>query len=210
MNALVRAAIAGLLALIAWLPFGAPGGLQARVEGSCGDAAQAASPEREGASLRAFERRVADYVGLHRRLEGPLPPMQTSRDLDVVRAAMDALARAIRNARRDARQGDIFTPEVAPVFRRLTAACLTPEDIEAIMAERETEDPAPPPRLAANMAWPEGSTYGFVPPHLLETLPALPPELQYRIIGRSLVLWDHHANLIVDFLPGALPGAIVT
>jgi len=35
-------------------------------------------------------------------------------------------------------------------------------------------------------------------------LPRLPPELQYRIAGRSLVLWDHHANLIVDFLPRAL------
>jgi len=27
---------------------------------------------------------------------------------------------------------------------------------------------------------------------------------EHRIIGKSLVLWDHHANLIVDFLPGAL------
>jgi hypothetical protein len=42
-----------------------------------------------------------------------------------------------------------------------------------------------------------------VPPQLLQVLPPLPPELQYRIIGRSLVLWDHHANLVVDYLPGA-------
>jgi len=53
------------------------------------------------------------------------------------------------------------------------------------------------------MEWPEGVPFDFVPPQLLRSLPALPPELQYRIIGRSLVLWDHHANLIVDFLPGA-------
>jgi hypothetical protein len=45
--------------------------------------------------------------------------------------------------------------------------------------------------------------FGFVPPQMLAALPRLPAELQYRIIGNSLVLWDHHANLIVDFLPGA-------
>ena len=38
---------------------------------------------------------------------------------------------------------------------------------------------------------------------ILQSLPPLPEELQYRIIGQSLVLWDCHANLIVDFLPGA-------
>jgi len=35
-------------------------------------------------------------------------------------------------------------------------------------------------------------------------LPALPPELQYRMVGRDLVLVDVHASLIVDILPQAL------
>jgi hypothetical protein len=54
------------------------------------------------------------------------------------------------------------------------------------------------------MALPEGVPLSFMPPRLLASLPPLPPEVQYRFIGRSLVLWDVHANLIVDFLPGAL------
>ena len=33
--------------------------------------------------------------------------------------------------------------------------------------------------------------FGFVPPQLLAALPRLPAELQYRIIGNALVLWDH-------------------
>jgi hypothetical protein len=53
------------------------------------------------------------------------------------------------------------------------------------------------------MQWPAGVPFDFVPPRLLQSLPALPEELQYRIIGLSLVLWDYHANLIVDFLPDA-------
>jgi hypothetical protein len=62
---------------------------------------------------------------------------------------------------------------------------------------------AAPPPLHVNMAWPTEVTFEFVPPQLLQVLPPLPVELQYRIIGRDLVLWDHHADLIVDFLPGA-------
>ncbi len=53
------------------------------------------------------------------------------------------------------------------------------------------------------MTWPEGVPFVFIPPLLIAALPPLPPELEYRFIGQSLVLWDVHANLIVDFMPGA-------
>jgi hypothetical protein len=42
-------------------------------------------------------------------------------------------------------------------------------------------------------------------PSILCALPPLPDELQYRFAGRTLILWDVHADLIVDLLPGALP-----
>jgi hypothetical protein len=41
-------------------------------------------------------------------------------------------------------------------------------------------------------------------PCVTTALPPLPPELQYRVVGRDLVLIDLHANLIVDILPFAL------
>ena len=40
---------------------------------------------------------------------------------------------------------------------------------------------------------------------LLRKLPDLPPELEYRIIGRSLILRDVKANLIVDILRDVVP-----
>jgi hypothetical protein len=154
-------------------------------------------------AVQGFEQRVADYVAMHRLLEGPLPPLQVSNDMGAVRAAMDALATRIRAARKDARQGDLFTKDVARVFRKRIATCVTPEDMEAMLAENKEHEPTVPPRLVVNMTWPDPVPFNFVPPQLIASLPPLPPELQYRIIGRSLVLWDHHANLIVDFLPGA-------
>jgi len=35
-------------------------------------------------------------------------------------------------------------------------------------------------------------------------LPRLPRELQYRIVGRALLLYDTQADLIVDFIPDAV------
>ena len=158
--------------------------------------------EADLTAIREFDRRVADYVALHRLLEGPLPPLQTSRDMRQVRAAMDALALRLEAARKDAQPGDIITVDVSRLFRKRIAACLSPEEWEAFFAELEEPGGALPP-LRVNARWPALMPFNLVPPQLLAALPPLPPELQYRVVGRSLVLWDHHADLIVDFMPGA-------
>jgi hypothetical protein len=158
-------------------------------------------------ATQAFQQQVGEYVTLHRLLEAPLPPLWPTRDMSRIDGAMRALALRIRTARAHAQQGDIITADVARMFRRRIATCLTGEAWAAILAERDTDEqgrPAPPlPQLQVNMEWPAQVPFDFVPPQLLLALPPLPPELQYRIIGRALVLWDHHANLIVDILPGA-------
>ena len=162
---------------------------------------------QEIVATQAFETRINEYVALHRLLEGPLPPLRVTRDISTVQASMRDLRLRIQLVRANARQGDLITPEVARVFRRLLAACVPPEQWASILADNAEGEVdvriGPPPALQVNMEWPARVQFGFVPPQLLATLPLLPPELQYRIIGSSLVLWDHHANLIVDFLPGA-------
>ena len=44
-----------------------------------------------------------------------------------------------------------------------------------------------------------------MPPALLQKLPPLPKEMAYQIVGRDLTLKDTKAELIVDFIPKALP-----
>jgi hypothetical protein len=158
------------------------------------------------AAIRSFEARVADYVALHRRLEASLPPQRPTMNISKLYIEARTLAARIRFARQFAQTGDLFTPEIVPVLRRQIAACLSPEEWAAILAEQAVDEDGTPvviPELRANMEWPPQVAFNFVPPRLLRALPPLPPELQYRLIGRSLVLWDHHANLIVDVLPAA-------
>jgi hypothetical protein len=43
-----------------------------------------------------------------------------------------------------------------------------------------------------------------MPPNLLLRLPDLPPDLEYRFVGRHLILRDARANLIVDEIKDAI------
>ena len=59
--------------------------------------------------------------------------------------------------------------------------------------------------LRVNDTYPEKLPLQTTPPTLLLNLPKLPEELDYRVVGNNLVLRDVEANLIVDFIPQAIP-----
>lgn len=168
--------------------------------------ARQASDERAEA-LALFSLRIADYAALHRRLEGPLPPLTSTRETLRNYVARQLLADGIRTARAGAKQGDILEPKVAMVFRAVIADALKGRDVEALLAEINDE------HLAAHGVWPvvneplpRGVTHE-VPCVLLQVLPALPEDVEYRIVNHDLVLWDTHANLVVDFVPHAFRSA---
>jgi hypothetical protein len=59
--------------------------------------------------------------------------------------------------------------------------------------------------LQINQSYPEKVPLQSTPPTLLLNLPELPKGLEYRILGRELVLRDSDANIVVDYIPNALP-----
>jgi hypothetical protein len=56
-----------------------------------------------------------------------------------------------------------------------------------------------------NTDYPETAALATVPPLILKRLQQLPDGVEYRFMGRDLILRDTKANLIVDLLPGAVP-----
>jgi hypothetical protein len=161
---------------------------------------------RDRALVADFSRRVSAYVELHRRLEGPVPTVQVSSDPDQVQRAMAALAGRIRAERSRARQGDFFTPDVARVFRRLIAAACGGNFERAYEMAVEENPQLRSWRPRVNGAYLE-APHAMVSPQILCALPELPEELQYRFWVRDLLLWDYHANVIVDVLPNAIPSS---
>jgi hypothetical protein len=156
------------------------------------------------AALRLFSQRVEAYAALHRSLEGTLPPLTSTREVVKNYAARQLLANAIRKARRSATQGDIFSPDVASVFRAIIGTALKGRDVERLLAELNEEHPKMHGvQPVVNHPLPKGTTHAM-PSVLLQVLPALPEDVEYRIVNHDLVLWDIHANLVVDFIPNAL------
>jgi hypothetical protein len=156
-------------------------------------------------ALADFNRHVSEYVELHRRLEGPEPTIQVSSDPGEIRRAMAALARKIRAERNRAREADFFTSAAGPVLRRLIAVGCG-GDLEGLHALATEESPYLKTwRPRVNEPYPDKLPFSMVPWSVLCSLPELPEELQFRFWDRALILWDYHANLIVDVLPNAIP-----
>ena len=154
------------------------------------------------AALAVFHEHLNLYAALHRKLEGPLPPRETAhqRFSDVV--ARRYLASAIRGARPSARQGDIIDPAAARVFRAIMAeTCATP-DGALIAREFQGRAARPVPDPVVNEPYPIEAA-SVIPESVLQRLPALAEDVEYRAVNDDLVLWDIHAQIVVDVLPDA-------
>ena len=117
-------------------------------------------------------------------------------------ARRKALAEVIRAARRKAKPGDIFG-DAGKQFRdiiRQDARERSARDTYAAMQEVPRQRP---PRV--NIDYPAGAAFATVPPLILNRLPPLPDGIEFRFMGRDLILLDANANLIVDFIHEAAP-----
>ena len=70
--------------------------------------------------LKEFNERIANYVELHKNALKELPKLKRTTDPAQINASEEALASAIRQARPQARAGDIFAPDARELFLRLT------------------------------------------------------------------------------------------
>lgn len=147
-----------------------------------------------------FEARVDQYVQLHRRLERLVPPQIITSDPYRLFVSRWALAAEIRRERPFAKQGELFTPEIAAMFRQIVERTLREDRVDwAVFLEQDGM--TLPIEVKVNGNYPGGGPVSTMSPTLLRALPPLPPELQYRFVNMSLILWDVHAGLIVDFVP---------
>jgi hypothetical protein len=165
--------------------------------------AQIGHPPVNAASsiIQDFEKRVAAYLQLRKSIEANLPKLKPTPSEEKISHHETDLRRAVREARKNARPGDIFTPEIAGEIRRLTAIAAQPEDGNHIAQSLRHAEPVQL-HLEINERYPESVPLQSTPPSLLENLPMLPPEIEYRITGRDLVLLDVKANLVVDIIRG--------
>jgi len=155
----------------------------------------------EGQAFGDFTQRVKDYV----KLRKAAPKLRNTDQRKEIVNRRQAIAQAIRAARPDAKQGDIFTPQISEQFKKVIQRTLQgAEGTEARKTIRQG-DPVVGVQLTINGAYPEDLPVTSMPATLLRRLPELPERIAYRIVGHDFVLQDTEARLIIDLIPGALP-----
>lgn len=159
----------------------------------------------DAAAIADFTARIADYHTLRRQIAGVLPGDVPFDDPANWLALRDTVRRAIRDARRGARPGDLFTPQAAAAIRRLVARTAAAQhvDVEDVVRAMRAER-LPRARLPVVNGLYDWRLGAWMWPALLQALPPLPPDLQYRIVDDDLVLIDVRASLVVDILDDAL------
>ena len=158
----------------------------------------------DSVTLADFAIRIKEYMKLRKKAGETLQTLKPTRSQAKIKSHEQQLAHEIREAREHAHQGDIFTPEIAEVFRRLIVlAGKSSTGVQMKQSLRREERVRI--TLRVNHPYPDGLLLQSSPPTLLANLPPLPKELDYRIVGPSLILRDQDANLIIDFINRVFP-----
>ena len=174
-------------------------------------AGQGAAASREqaddAAAFKEFSARLQEYVKLQKTVQSSLPTLRATDLPEMIAAHQQALARKIREARPNAKPGDIFTSAACEAFRHASRAVLEGPSSAQSRAYMQKDAPNPALRLTVNGVYPGTEPIMAPPPELLAALPPLPAEVAYRVVGRTLIIVDVESRLVVDIARHILPPA---
>jgi hypothetical protein len=162
-----------------------------------------ATPDSPG--LKEFSDRVEAYEKVREKAEKSLPKFQKKSKQEVIAVQQRALVTKIRELRSTARRGDIFTPSATEAIAQTIKDVFAGPDAHRVQNTIQTGEPLRGFEVRVNQRYPDSLPFTTVPPTLLRKLPSLPDGVAYRILGPTLLLVDRKANLIVDFIPNAIP-----
>jgi hypothetical protein len=155
-------------------------------------------------AVAAFKERVEQYAKLRERVEGKLPTLSDKSKPEEIEAHRVSFQKMVKTERAAARQGDIFTPDIARHIREVIRGEFKGARLKELRSDVLTAGTKGVP-LRVNSPYPETKESVEMPPTLLLKLPEIPKQVRYRFVGRHLLLVDREARLILDLMNDALP-----
>lgn len=157
----------------------------------------------DAATMADFLKRVDEYVALHKKAEDTIPKLPKEADPKELDTHERALQKLIQDARKDAKQGDLFTPAMQDLVRRYLRPVFTGRAGISIRKEIMDNEYKGNVVLTVNGRYPDEVPISTVPPQVLQQLPKLPEDLEYRFVRDNMILFDPHAHTIPDWVPNA-------
>jgi hypothetical protein len=150
-------------------------------------------------TIAEFRKRLQGYVELRRIAEvGAFPLRVTDKPDEITRAERELTAR-IRELRGSSDRGQLFVRRMTAQLKKLLVLQVDSVTLNVIMEDGPGEFD-----VDVNEAYPKKRSLATMPPKILLQLPELPPDIEYRFVGRHLILRDVRANMIIDKIPHAL------
>ncbi len=164
-------------------------------------------PQGDDAKATAgFLDRVGAYLQLRQKLESSAPSLPKQATPEQIDQHQRALATAVRGARSAAVPGAVFGADMAALIKRRFQSLFAGPPGARLRHEILDEYPGPT-AVSVNGRYPDRVPLTNMPAPVLEQLPSLPDDIEFRFVGDQLILFDPHAHLVVDFIKNALPGA---
>jgi hypothetical protein len=152
-----------------------------------------------GAAVKEFRDRAQAYLDQQKDIAKGLPPLKNTDDAAELTSREDELGKRIALARATAKPGDFIGRDLEPYVREAIKKDWANRPSDARVAVGED---APRSDLAKiNAAYPKDQPLATAPASLLAALPPLPEGLEYRLVGRHLIVRDVTANLVIEVLP---------
>ncbi len=146
---------------------------------------------------------MAEYVTFHNNVETMIPRLNETADPTQLSKRQATLAETLIKQRPDAKEADFLIKEYQPYLRQIVNNDFSKRslaDRKALIVELPTGT-----KIGVNMVYPTTLPLATFPGKLLRALPELPPEIEYRIVDRSLVLRDVEPNVIVNLMRDVFP-----
>jgi hypothetical protein len=160
-------------------------------------------------STAQFEKRAEAYVAARKSAGKKIRKPGDKASPEAIAEYKARLRELVRASRPDAKPGDVLGAGIFEIVAAVRSETAGPEDREAAKTIAEDGNPAAEGKAFApkvNSRYPEDAPRSTVPPDLLAKLPPLPETLEYRFVGRTLILYDAEADLIVDYATGVVKG----
>lgn len=156
-----------------------------------------------GAATKVFLDRLEEYATFHNNVEKMVPPLKETATPEEISKREAALGAALIKQRPDAKPHDFFISEYQPYLVQIIREDFTKRPIadrKALIVELPKGM-----KIEVNTIYPTSLPLATFPANLLQKLPKLPSMLEYRIVGRDLILRDVKGNVIVDVMRGVFP-----
>ena len=168
-------------------------------------ARQAPAVNADAKTMSSFTERVDAYLKLQKVEKGKLPKLKEEATPVEIDQHQRALGAAMAKARAGAKQGDVFTPDMQRVARKLMTQLFKDSRQKRELRESVMDENPTGVRFKVNDRYPDTVPLSTMPPEVLQNLPRLPEELEYRFVGEALILLDPDAHIVIDYVTRALP-----